>query len=73
MSPIKQELLATIDLAPEVTLQQTLNFLKQQLQPIPSLRTASGRSILRHAGKWEGDDFEDCLQSVYNDRSEAKF
>jgi hypothetical protein len=73
MSPIKQELLATIDRAPEATLQQTLEFLKQHLQPLPSLRTASGRSILRHAGQWEGDDFEDCLQSVYNDRSEAKF
>ncbi|MDF5726208.1 MAG: DUF2281 domain-containing protein [Rhizonema sp. PD37] len=25
---------------------------------------ASGRSILRHAGTWAGDDFEECLQSV---------
>ncbi len=73
MSPIKQELLATIDLAPEATLQQTLAFLKQHLQPLPSLRPASGQSIFRHAGQWEGDDFEDCLQSVYDDRSEAKF
>ncbi len=73
MSPIKQELLATIDLAPEATLEQTLIFLKQHLQPLPSPRPASGRSILRHAGQWKGDDFEDCLQAVYNDRSEAKF
>jgi hypothetical protein len=73
MSPIKQELLATIDLAPEATLQQTLEFLKQHLQLLPSLRQASGRSILRHAGQWKGDDFEDCLQAVCDDRSEAKF
>ncbi len=73
MSPIKQELLAAIDLASEETLQQTLAFLKQRLQPLPTLRPASGRSLLRHAGTWQGDDFEDCLQSVYDSRSEAEF
>ena len=26
-------------------------------------RPASGRSILRHAGTWEGDDFEECLET----------
>ncbi|MBF2016401.1 MAG: DUF2281 domain-containing protein [Rivularia sp. T60_A2020_040] len=36
-------------------------------------RPASGRSILRHAGTWEGDDFEKCLQSVYATRGKAKF
>jgi hypothetical protein len=71
MSPIKQELLATLDLASEETLQQTLVFLKQRLHP--ALRPASGRSVLRHAGTWQGDDFEDCLQVVYDSRSEAKF
>lgn len=30
---------------------------KEQL----TYRPASGRSILRHAGTWEGDDFEECL------------
>ncbi|MBR8838848.1 MAG: DUF2281 domain-containing protein [Stigonema ocellatum SAG 48.90 = DSM 106950] len=34
-------------------------------------RPASGRSILRHAGTWEGDDFEECLQSVYATRGKA--
>ncbi|MBW4600834.1 MAG: DUF2281 domain-containing protein [Calothrix sp. FI2-JRJ7] len=34
---------------------------------------ASGRSILRHAGTWQGDDYEECLQSVYNSRGRAKF
>jgi hypothetical protein len=69
MSPIKQELLSILDLASEETLQQTLVFLKQRL----ALRPASGRSVLRHAGTWQGDDFEDCLQAVYDSRSEAKF
>jgi hypothetical protein len=36
-------------------------------------RGASGRSILRHAGTWQGDDYEECLQSVYNSRGQAKF
>ncbi|BAZ17597.1 hypothetical protein NIES4071_94770 [Calothrix sp. NIES-4071] len=36
-------------------------------------RPASGRSILRHAGTWQGDDYEECLQSVYNSRGRAKF
>lgn len=36
-------------------------------------RPASGRSILRHAGTWQGDDFSECLQSVYATRGKAKF
>ncbi|MBE9175001.1 DUF2281 domain-containing protein [Synechocystis salina LEGE 06155] len=38
-----------------------------------SCRSGSGRSILRHAGTWQGDDFETCLQSVYATRSETQF
>ena len=36
-------------------------------------RPASGRSILRHAGTWAGDDFEECLEMVYATRGKAKF
>jgi hypothetical protein len=39
----------------------------------PAYRPASGRSILRHAGTWSGDDFHECLQSVYATRGKAKF
>jgi hypothetical protein len=35
-------------------------------------KPASGRSILRHAGKWVGDDLEDCLQLVYETRGKVK-
>ncbi|MEH2074299.1 MAG: hypothetical protein V7K57_07880 [Nostoc sp.] len=35
-------------------------------------RPASGRSILRHTGTWEGNDFEECLQAVYANRGQAK-
>lgn len=41
--------------------------------PQPSYRQASGRSILRHARTWSGDDFHECLQSVYATRGKAKF
>lgn len=26
-------------------------------------RPASGRSILRHAGTWQGNDYEECIRS----------
>jgi hypothetical protein len=42
-------------------------------KPILPYRPASGRSLLRHVGTWQGDDFETCLQSVYATRSKAKF
>ena len=73
MSSLKEELLQTIETAPEDAIEQTLIYLKTLLQDQPSLRPGSGWSILRHAGKWQGNDFEDCLQSVYNTRSEAQF
>ncbi|NER00110.1 MAG: antitoxin family protein [Cyanothece sp. SIO2G6] len=38
-----------------------------------SYQPASGRSLLRHAGTWVGDDFEECLQSMYDSRSRADF
>jgi hypothetical protein len=35
-------------------------------------KPASGRSLLRHAGTWVGDDLEDCLQLVYETRGKIK-
>lgn len=37
------------------------------------LRPSSGRSLLRHAGTWAGDDFEECLQLVYDTRAPLEF
>ena len=34
---------------------------------------ASGRSILRHAGTWTGEDYQECLQLVYTSGGKAKF
>ncbi|GAB4286672.1 MAG: hypothetical protein Fur0025_19450 [Oscillatoriaceae cyanobacterium] len=39
----------------------------------PLFRPASGRSLLRHAGTWAGDDLEECLQMVYDNRGQIKF
>lgn len=73
MSSLKDELLQTIEAAPEEVIEQTLIYLKTLLQNQPSLRPGSGRSLLRHAGKWQGDDFADCLQSVYKTRGDTQF
>jgi hypothetical protein len=73
MSPIRQELLAVINAASDEALEPILHLLKAPIQQEQSLRPRSGRSLLRHAGKWQGEDFEECLQVVYDSRSEAKF
>jgi hypothetical protein len=80
---IKEQLLQEIESTPDKILAETLDFLrflKTKETPTPpqpeeelTYRPASGRSILRHAGTWEGEDFEECLQSVYATRGKAKF
>jgi hypothetical protein len=78
---IKEQLLQEIESTPNNLLVEVLDFLRF-LKTKPNLKTeesqkyyrpASGRSILRYAGKWEGDDLEDCLQQVYATRGKAKF
>lgn len=39
----------------------------------PTLRGSSASDLLQFADTWEGDDFEDCLQLVYETRSKAEF
>ena len=34
---------------------------------------STASELLRFAGTWEGDDFEQCLEDVYKTRGEAKF
>lgn len=46
---------------------------KESTKEEQDYRPASGRSILRHAGTWAGDDFEECLEMVYATRGKAKF
>lgn len=60
----------------EITQQEaasSIDFIDSEKEEQLTYRPASGRSILRHAGTWQGDDFDECLQSVYATRGKAKF
>ncbi|MEH2348240.1 MAG: hypothetical protein V7K55_09590 [Nostoc sp.] len=39
----------------------------------PILRGSKAEDLLKFAGTWQGDDFEECLQLVYETRSPAEF
>ena len=42
-----------------------------EIQAIPP--RSSARSLLRHAGKWVGNDLEKCIKKVYKARGEVEF
>jgi len=84
---IKEELSQEIESTPEDLLVEVLHFLRfiksKQNLAIRSPQTPSalnpsstGQSLLEHLktiGTWQGDDFEECLRSVYATRSQTKF
>ncbi|MEA2574198.1 MAG: hypothetical protein QOH93_1496 [Chloroflexia bacterium] len=39
----------------------------------PGPKAAKLGDLLKHAGTWQGDDFEETLQAVYDNRTQAKF
>ena len=39
----------------------------------PESRRSTAADLLKHAVGWAGDDFEECLQAVYDNRSKARF
>jgi hypothetical protein len=39
----------------------------------PVLTDSTGADLLPFVGTWQGDDFEDCLEAVYENRSPAEF
>jgi hypothetical protein len=39
----------------------------------PIIRGSKAEDLLKFASTWQGDDFEECLQLVYETRSSAKF
>ncbi len=41
-------------------------------QATPILRGSKAEDLLKFAGTWQGDDFEECLRLVYETRSLAK-
>ena len=36
-------------------------------------RGSTAKDLLKFANSWVGDDLEECLQAVYDNRSQAKF
>lgn len=61
----------------EITFTQDIIILKKIKQnvnnkPVTTRRKSSGKSILQHAETWESNDVEDCLQAVYDNRSEIR-
>jgi hypothetical protein len=40
--------------------------------PTP-LSHSTAESLLKYAGTWEGEDFEECLQLVYDTRGQIEF
>jgi hypothetical protein len=79
----KQELIQEIESTPETILAETLNYLRylkikdtQVQSNAKTLTNSTGGSLLEHLktiGKWEGDDLEECLESVIASRGQAKF
>jgi len=81
---LKEQLLQELESTPETLILQTLTFLRF-LKTHPNQDSASskikqftstGQSLLEHLktiGKWEGDDFEECLQVTRDNRLPAKF
>ena len=39
----------------------------------PILTGSTGADLIPFVGTWQGDDFEDCLQAVYDNRSPVEF
>jgi hypothetical protein len=39
----------------------------------PILRGSKAEDLLKFAGTWQGNDFEECLQLVYETSSQAEF
>jgi hypothetical protein len=84
---IKEQLSREIESTPEALLVEVLDFLcfikSRQNLTVGSPQTSStphfsstGQSLMEHLktiGTWQGDDLEECLQSVYTTRSQAKF
>jgi len=43
------------------------------LEATPIIRGSTAGDLLKFAGTWQGNDFEECLQLVYETRSQAEF
>ncbi|MFM5889938.1 MAG: hypothetical protein ACKOQS_16880 [Dolichospermum sp.] len=71
----KEQLVTEIESMTEEQIAEVLIMIKNM--KIKKAKTpqhqGSGKSILRHVGKWQGDDLKVCLQAVYDSRGLAEF
>ena len=63
---------------PKTVVQEVVNSIRLNMErrakadsDVP--RRSSARALLKHAGRWVGDDLEQCLRAVYSARSKAEF
>jgi hypothetical protein len=76
MSPLelREKIHAQLDQIPEVELPKIQQYL-DDLTTVPTEATSlphTGASLLaalKSMGNWQGDDFEECRQAVYDSRS----
>jgi hypothetical protein len=89
MTSIKAKLIEAMETVPDSILEQTLDYLEylktreqkpqtlsQQVPPKegePILRGSKAKDLLKFANTWQGNDFEECLQLVYDTRSQTEF
>jgi len=75
----KELLLQEIESLPDSLLTEALELMqKLKAKKNPNIdgnstNSTSEASILKHAGKWVGDDFDECLDLVYASRGKAQF
>jgi hypothetical protein len=69
----EQQLTEALSLIRSIKDKQIAGVSINQPQPKPTHRKGSGKSILRHAGRWVGDDLKQCLEIVQSSRGLAEF
>jgi hypothetical protein len=72
---IKEILIQEIESLTEAQLAEALEQIRliKAKKPNPPHRKGSGKPILRHAGRWVGNDLKECLERVYTSRGLAEF
>lgn len=58
---------------PNETTPSALSSMFESDEGEPILTGSTGADMLQFAGTWQGDDFEECLEAVYETRSPAEF
>ncbi|MEH1781067.1 MAG: hypothetical protein V7K67_19670 [Nostoc sp.] len=64
----------SVDLSTEKNAHTSNHQTKAEIQEAtPIVRGSKAEDLLKFAGTWQGDDFEECLELVYQTRSQAEF